>query len=269
MWPNLSRKMCPKELQTLSFWSGEDPWVGAKKPWESIREFDAQTPKMLAMSLRFFEKEHRKIRPNRFSGEGVLIGVHSATLNAQSFLNTALAVRISSSWGRPLKTDRTELGIEWYLRDFRTTFGCLSLREYWDLVLGGFRQWKNGQKWTNAVNNDVFKGFGMSEHWKHCKNQCFGLTLCRKTCRLRSVWRNTLQNHWKRTKCLFEGVCEKKKKKTCNSRCRRSWMGHLFGCRGYLKFPELAEDPRENTSAKRRCGGKRVPKRTAPHPPTA
>ena len=62
--------------------------------------------------------------------------------------------------------------------------------EFW-VILVGFRQWKNGQKWKNTVNSDFLKGFWMPEHWKHCKNQCFGPTLCRKTCKLRCFWRKT------------------------------------------------------------------------------
>ena len=34
----------------------------------------------------------------------------------------------------------------------------------------------------------------MPEHWKHCKNQCFGPTLSRKTCKLRRFWRKKCKN---------------------------------------------------------------------------
>ena len=30
------------------------------------------------------------------------------------------------------------------------------------------------------VHREVFKGFGMSKHGKHCKNQCLGPVLCQK-----------------------------------------------------------------------------------------
>ena len=63
--------------------------------------------------------------------------------------------------------------------------------EFW-VILVGFRQGKNGQKWKNTVNSDVLNGFWMPEHWKHCKNQCFGPTLSRKTCKLRRFWRKKM-----------------------------------------------------------------------------
>ena len=33
-------------------------------------------------------------------------------------------------------------------------------------------------KMKNTVNSDILTGFWMPEHWKHCKNQYFGPTLC-------------------------------------------------------------------------------------------
>ena len=61
--------------------------------------------------------------------------------------------------------------------------------EFW-VILVGFWQWKNGQKWKTTVNSnsDILKGFWMPEHWKQCKNQCFGPTLCLKTCKLQCFW---------------------------------------------------------------------------------
>ena len=59
-----------------------------------------------------------KIRPHRFGGEGVLIGVQTATLNAQvTFVNVAVAIYISALAGGGQKRFRTEPGLRWCFRD--------------------------------------------------------------------------------------------------------------------------------------------------------
>ena len=67
--------------------------------------------------------------------------------------------------------------------------------EFW-VILVAFRQWKNGQKWKKTLYiARFFDGFWMPEHWKHCKNKCFGLTLWQKPCKLPYAWLEALQKH--------------------------------------------------------------------------
>ena len=77
--------------------------------------------------------------------------------------------------------------------------------KFW-VILVGFRQGKNGQTWKDTVNSDILNGFWMPEHWKHCKNHCFGPTLCRKTCKLRCFWLKTLLKPLKK-QCFWRIFC--------------------------------------------------------------
>ena len=152
----------------------------------------------------------RKIRPHRFRGEGVLIGVQTATLNPQvTFVD--IAVAISASAGGGLKIFAPKPFLCWCFCNFWTIFACQRSRRYGERILGRFeggpamekRTWdrlpatKNGQKWKKKKklrNIDVFKGFGMLENWTHCKTQCFGPTLYWRTRKLCCFWRKDWNN---------------------------------------------------------------------------
>ena len=121
-----------------------------------------------------------KIRPHRFGGEGVLIGgQNSNTKCSMTFVN--IAVAISALAGGAQKRFRTETRIRWCFRHFSRIFGCLSARGYWNGILGHFGSFpameKRPKMKKNIVHSKILQGFWMPEHWKHCKNKCFGLTL--------------------------------------------------------------------------------------------
>ena len=66
-------------------------------------------------------------------------------------------------------------------RHFSRIFGCLSARGYWNGILGHFGSFpameKRPKMKKHIVHSKILQGFWMPEHWKHCKNKCFGLTL--------------------------------------------------------------------------------------------
>ena len=123
-----------------------------------------------------------KIRPHRFGGEGVLIGgQNSNTKCSMTFVNIAVAISALAGGGGPKNgfAPRPEYGGVFDI--FRGFLGVWAQEgiemEFW-VILVAFRQWKNGQKWKkNIVHSKNLQGFWMPEHWKHCKNKCFGLTL--------------------------------------------------------------------------------------------
>ena len=109
-----------------------------------------------------------------------------------TFVNIAVAISALAGGGAKTVSETR--------RHFSMIFGCLSARGYWNglefwVILVAFRQWKNGQKWKNIVHSKILQGFWMPEHWKQCKNKCFGLTLSQKTCKLPYAWLETLQKH--------------------------------------------------------------------------
>ena len=72
-----------------------------------------------------------KIRPHRFSGEGVLIGgQNSNTKCSMTFVNIAVAISALAGGGGGQKRFRTETIIRWCFRHFSRIFGCLSARGY-------------------------------------------------------------------------------------------------------------------------------------------
>ena len=120
-------------------------------------------------------------------------GPNSHTKCSITFVNIAVAISALAGGAINGFAPRPELG--GVCKIFRRFLGVWAQEgidmEFW-VILVSFRHWKNGQKWKNTVNSDILKGFWMPEHWKHCKIQCLGPTLCRKTCKLRCFWRKTL-----------------------------------------------------------------------------
>ena len=82
----------------------------------------------------------REIRPHRFGGEGVLIGVQSATLNAQvTFVYIAVAISaLAGGGGGPSKISHRNRSPAGVFVIFRTFFGVWIWRGYWDGILGRF-----------------------------------------------------------------------------------------------------------------------------------
>ena len=120
-----------------------------------------------------------KIRPHRFGGEGVLIGgQNSNTKCSMTFVNIAVAISALAGGPKNGFAPRPEYGGVFDI--FRGFLGVWAQEgiemEFW-VILVAFRQWKNGQKWKKIVHSKILQGFWMPEHWKHCKNKCFGLTL--------------------------------------------------------------------------------------------
>ena len=108
-----------------------------------------------------------------------LLGGNSNTKCSMTFVN--IAVAISALAGGAQKRFRTETRIRWCFRHFSKIFGCLSARGYWNGILGHFGSFpameKRPKMKKNIVHSKILQGFWMPEHWKHCKNKCFGLTL--------------------------------------------------------------------------------------------
>ena len=106
-------------------------------------------------------------------------GQNSNTKCSMTFVN--IAVAISALAGGAQKWFRTETRIRWCFRHFSRIFGCLSARGYWNGILGPFGSFpameKRPKMKKNIVHSKILQGFWMPEHWKHCKNKCFGLTL--------------------------------------------------------------------------------------------
>ena len=106
-------------------------------------------------SPRFASSERicdAEIRPHRFGGEGVLIGVQSATLNAQvTFVYIAVAISaLAGGGGGPSKISHRNRSPAGVFVIFRTFFGVWIWgieMEFW-VVLGGFWDWKRGETGT-------------------------------------------------------------------------------------------------------------------------
>ena len=109
-----------------------------------------------------------------------LLGGNSNTKCSMTFVNIAVAISALAGGGAQ-KRFRTETRIRWCFRHFSRIFGCLRARGYWNGILGHFGSFpaveKRPQMKKNIVHSKILQGFWMPEHWKHCKNKCFGLTL--------------------------------------------------------------------------------------------
>ena len=111
----------------------------------------------------------RKIRPHRFGGEGVLIGVQFGYTKCSSHICLYSSRYISFSWGGPLKCSQRNPSSAGVFVIFRTIFGRWIWRGYWDGILsrfGGFRQPKNGLGRLPATE----KRTTMKQN---CKYRCF------------------------------------------------------------------------------------------------
>ena len=123
-----------------------------------------------------------EIRPHRFGGEGVLIGVQFGYTKCSSHICLYSSRYISFSWGGgPLKiSHRNPSSAGVFVIFFGRFLGVGSEEgiemECWVVLggsgnrktdLGGFRQRNNGQRTTmkkKPANTNVFKGFGMLEY---------------------------------------------------------------------------------------------------------
>ena len=169
-----------------------------------------------------------KIRPHRFGGEGVLIGgQNSNTKCSMTFVNIAVAISALAGGGQ--KRFRTETRIRWCFRHFSRIFGCLSARGYWNGILGHFGSfpamekrpkmkktlyiarfcrvfgcqsientaktsvldWRYSKKRVNyrMLDWNITKTLSKAMFWKDL------LPLWQKTCKLPSVWLETLEKH--------------------------------------------------------------------------
>ena len=170
-----------------------------------------------------------QIRPHRFGGEGVLIGGQSSNSKcSMTFVN--IAVAISALAGGAQKRFRTETRIRWCFRHFSRIFGCLSARGYWNGILGHFGSFPAMEKRPkmkktlyiarfcrvfgcqsieNTAKTSVLDwryskkrvNYRMLD-WKHYKNtvksnvlEGFTAFIWQKTCKLPSVWLETLEKH--------------------------------------------------------------------------
>ena len=107
------------------------------------------------------------IRPHLFGGEGVLIGVQSATLNAQvTFVYIAVAISALAGGGA-LKNFAPKPFPCWCFRNFSDVFWGLDLKRVlrWNFgsFWGDFRTGKEEKQEQNSVHRDVLEGFRMSE----------------------------------------------------------------------------------------------------------
>ena len=132
------------------------------------------------MIQNVFYRTMRKIRPHRFGGEGVLIGgQNNNTKCSMTFVNIAVAISALAWGGKNGFAPRPEYG--GVLDIFRGFLGVWAPRGYWNGILGHFGSFpameKRPKMEKNIVHSKLLQGFWMPEHWKHCKNKCFGLTL--------------------------------------------------------------------------------------------
>ena len=142
---------------------------GPPSPLESQDGWGQPLPK-----TESFVEETPKIRPHRFGGEGVLIGVQSATLNAQvTFVYIAVAISALAGGGGPLKNFAPKPFPCWCFRNFSDVFWGLDLKRVLRSNFGSF--WgdfgtERGETEQNSVHRDVLEGFRMSEQreTKHC-----------------------------------------------------------------------------------------------------
>ena len=152
-------------------------------PGQFWQHHDMKTCHLITVSHRWTIFWHPKNPPpHRFGGEGVLIGgQNSNTKCSMTFVNIAVAISALAGGRGGQKRFRTETRIRWCFRHFSRIFGCLSARGYWNGILGHFGSFpameKRPKMKKNIVHSKNLQGFWMPEHWKHCKNKCFGLTL--------------------------------------------------------------------------------------------
>ena len=145
-----------------------------------------------------------------------------------TFVN--IAVAISALAGGAQKRFRTETRIRWCFRHFSRIFGCLSARGYWNGILGHFGSFPAMEKRPkmkktlyiarfcrvfgcqsieNTAKTSVLDwryskkrvNYRMLD-WKHYKNtvksnvlEGFTAFMAKKTCKLPSVWLETLEKH--------------------------------------------------------------------------
>ena len=138
---------------------------------------------------RLIYNNHLKSAHTALAVKACLLGGNSNTKCSMTFVNIAVAISALAGGGqkrfrtetRPKKRFRTETRIRWCFRHFSRIFGCLSARGYWNGILGHFGSFpameKRPKMKKNIVHSKILQGFWMPEHWKHCKNKCFGLTL--------------------------------------------------------------------------------------------
>ena len=180
------RKFFPKDSKSAETSFTSDMW----RPKEFC--FDFSYPK--------------KVRPHRFGGEGAHIGVQTATLNAQvTFVNIAVAMS-ASAWGSQ-KRFRTEPGLRWWFRVFWTIFARRRSRSYGDAILGRLGRMRHLGCWSteNTTKTSVLDQlyaqkrvnylFSKKTLKQHCKNLCFGPTVCLNMCKLRGFEKTICLNH--------------------------------------------------------------------------
>ena len=116
------------------------------------------------------EPDNYKSAHTALAVKACLLGGNSNTKCSMTFVNIAVAISALAGGGPKTVSHRD------HFRHFSRIFGCLSARGYWNGILlsGNVKTAKNEK---NIVHSKILQGFWMPEHWKHCKNKCFGLTL--------------------------------------------------------------------------------------------
>ena len=173
-----------------------------------------------------------------------LLGGNSNTKCSMTFVNIAVAISALAG-GRGQKRFRTETSLWWCFRLFSRIFGCLSPRGYWNGILGHFGSFPAMEKRPKMKKTLYIarfcKVFGCQSiantaktsvldwryskkrvnyrmlDWKHYKNTVKSnvledlLPLWQKTCKLPSVWLETLEKHcqtqrFARISCIYVGL---------------------------------------------------------------
>ena len=110
-----------------------------------------------------------QIRPHRFGGEGVLIGVQFGYAKCSSHICLYSSRYISFSWGGPLKFSHRNPSSAVVFVIFRTIFGRWIWRGYWDGILGRFGR-------VLAIEKRTWEASGNGKtdnNEKNCKYRCF------------------------------------------------------------------------------------------------
>ena len=123
-------------------------------------------------------------------------GANSYTKCSITFVIIAVAISALAEGGTKTISHR-DLVLVVSARFF-DDFWVSELKRPWKRNFGSF--WSASGKGKTDRNEKTLQiaillnSFWMPEHWKHCKNQCFGPTLSRKTCKLRCFWQKKCKN---------------------------------------------------------------------------
>ena len=169
------RKECKRRIQRQA--------LGPARPWP-LRHLQSLQLFFHCMALReknILPKNYTKKKSahTALAVKACLLGGNSNTKCSMTFVNIAVAISALAGGGPKTVSHRDQNTV--VFSTFFEDFGCLSARGYWNGILGHFGSFPAMEKRPKMKKTlciaRFLQGFWMPEHWKHCKNKCFGLTL--------------------------------------------------------------------------------------------